>query len=179
MSAFCLSIFTLKIDESGDRLAAITTIFLAIVVQFAINNYLPKLSYSTFLDRYIRSCKFFAGSIILQTSIISWLITHGNVQVAPKVDNYLLIGNSAALILGNIVFAIYCCRSVIPRERSKLIHLFESSPLMPRQTKKMLKENPIHKALKKCARSGVLQLAEKYMEDRRWRKMRSKFFQHG
>merc|ERR1719270_407059 len=82
MSAFSLSIFTLKIDESGDRLGAITTIFLAIVVQFAINNYLPKLSYSTFLDKYIRSCKFFTGSIILQTSIISWLITHGNVQVA-------------------------------------------------------------------------------------------------
>ena len=165
MSTFSLSIFTLKVDDSGDRLSAIVTIFLAIVVSFAINNYLPKLSYSTFLDKYIRSCKLFAGSIIIQTSIISWLITHGNIEIGSEVDNFLLIGNTSILILGNIIFAIYCRRVIIPKERKKLIHLFESSPLMPKQTKQMLKENIIHKALKRCVTSGALRLAEKYEED--------------
>ena len=74
MTTFSLFIFTLHIDETGDRLNAITTIFLALVVQFALDNHLPKLSYSTLIDRYTRACKLFTGLVMFQVSTISYLM---------------------------------------------------------------------------------------------------------
>ena len=144
MSAFSLFVFTLKLDESGERLTAITTLFLALVVQFALNNDLPKLCHSTFLDKYVRAGKIFTGLIMLQESVISWLMTHTNIQVSNEVDDILLILNTIILLIGNATFAFHCYRFILPREKSKLIHLY---------TNDCGENNLIHKSLQYCMTS--------------------------
>ena len=157
MTAFSLFIFTLNIDETGDRLNAITTIFLALVVQFALDNHLPKLSYSTFIDRYIRACKLFTASVMLQVSIVSWMISHKDVKISHNVDSYILVFNAIILLLGNGMFAIYCHRIVIPKERSKLINLSKSEALEVKN--KFNKENPIRDSMQKSVTSGILEIS--------------------
>ena len=157
MTAFSLFIFTLHFDETGDRLNAILTIFLALVVQFALDNHLPKLSYSTFIDHYIRACKLFTSFVMLQVSIISWLKTHKDVKITRNDDSYILAFDAILLVLGNIIFAIYCNRFVIPQERSKLFDLSKSEILEVKN--KYIIENPIRDSMQKSVNSGILEIA--------------------
>ena len=124
MSSSSIFVFTLKLEEDGDRLGAITTMFLTkVAFQFALSTLLPRLSYLTILDKYIFACMVFSFSIMLQVAIVSWLASHSMLEVAISVDNILLLSNVLLLLIGNIIFAFYVYIRVLPEEKKKLISL--------------------------------------------------------
>jgi hypothetical protein len=156
MSTFSLFVFTLDVSDAGDRLGASTTIFLTLVAfQFSITNFLPRLSYLTLLDKYITCCMFYNCCVILQISIIAWLITHANVEVTNSFDTILLIINFIILFIGNLGFALYSSKFIIPRERSKLVSL------NVKQTQQKPTLNLIQESMKNCMISGDSQLTKR------------------
>ena len=127
MSTSSLFIFALKQDDAGDRLGAITTMFLTkVAFQFALTTMLPRLSYLTVLDKYIFSCMVFSFSIMLQVAIISWLPSNDIIEVPAFVDRIILLINFVILIVGNFCFSLYIYIRVLPKEKQKLLS-FENS----------------------------------------------------
>jgi len=58
-----LSSFACNVEDTGDRLAISSTMFLAAVAyQVYVGSLLPKLSYMTFVDSYILGCNIFIAS---------------------------------------------------------------------------------------------------------------------
>ena len=58
-----LSSFACNVEDTGDRLAISSTMFLAAVAyQVYVGSLLPKLSYMTFVDLYILGCNIFIAS---------------------------------------------------------------------------------------------------------------------
>ena len=122
MSAFALFAFTLDINDSGNRLNFSTTVFLTkVAFQFSISSLLPKLSYLTLLDIYVIACMVFSCSVMLQISIVSWIITNESFKVTRFANNALLGVNTLILIIGITFLCIYIFHFVIPKERLKLI----------------------------------------------------------
>ena len=122
MSASSLSVFTLELESGGDRLAAITTVFLTkVAFQFALSTLLPRLSYLTIIDEYIFACMVFTFSIGVQTSITSYITTHTNMAFDVSTFNIMLIANSSILLVGNTLFALYVYLKVLPKEKLKLV----------------------------------------------------------
>ena len=121
MTASSLSVFTLAVDDGGDRLAAITTIFLTKVsFLFAIRTLLPKISYLTILDKYILACMIFSFSIGIQISAASFLHGLTEVKFYPLYFQILLLSNATILLLGNLLFALIIKFKVMPRQKQTL-----------------------------------------------------------
>ena len=157
MSTFSLFVFTLDVKDAGDRLNAITTIFLTLVAfQFSITNFLPRLTYLTLLDKYITGCMFYNCCVILQISVIAWLNTHAKIEVTNDCDTQLLIINFLILVIANLGFAIYSSQIVIPREKSKLVSLNIE------QSQATQSANCIQESMKNCMKSGESQLTKRH-----------------
>ena len=59
-----LSSFACNVEDTGDRLAISSTMFLAAVAyQVYVGSLLPKLSYMTFVDLYILGCNILIASV--------------------------------------------------------------------------------------------------------------------
>ena len=122
MSTSSLFVFTLDMDSAGDKLAAITTIFLTkIAFQTALTTILPILSYRTITDKYIICCMIFSFSIMIQTSLCSMIQTYDITEIKMEVSKYLLIANASLLLVGNLSFFSYIYLKVIPEENLKLV----------------------------------------------------------
>ena len=122
MSTSSLFVFTLDMDSAGDKLAAISTIFLTkIAFQTALSTILPILSYRTITDNYIVCCMIFSFSIMIQTSICSMIQTYDITEINLDVSKYLLIVNTSLLLVGNLFFFIYIYLMVVPKENLKLV----------------------------------------------------------
>ena len=94
---------------------------------------------------------------MLQVSIVSWLKTHKDVKISRDYDSYILAFDAILLVLGNGIFAIYCHRFVLPKERSKLFDLSKTEILEIKN--KYMKVNSIRDSMQKSVTSGVLEIA--------------------
>ena len=122
MSTSSLFVFTLDMDSAGDKLAAISTIFLTkIAFQTALSTILPTLSYRTITDIYIICCMIFSFSIMIQTSLCSMIQTYDITEINLEVSKYLLIANTSLLLVGNLFFFIYIYLKVVSKENLKLV----------------------------------------------------------
>ena len=116
-----LCAFTLSVEDAGDRLAHVTTMFLtAIAFQLIVSSMLPKLNYLTIADKYIFASNVYIISVLFQVAAEAFLISRRFGKIPIWVDSLLLSLNLTVLVLINVTFVLHVTNTVQPRERSKL-----------------------------------------------------------
>ena len=124
MSLICAATagaFALPVEETGDRLAHVTTMFLtAVAFQFVVSTLLPKLNYLTVADKYILVCNFYITFVLLTVAGLAYAQSHHDLDTSLFLDSGLLIATACAWLFIHLGLFLYVRFETIPKEKKKL-----------------------------------------------------------
>lgn len=117
ISGISIALFAIDVKQLEARLSNLLTLLLTMVAfQFVISTNIPSLSYSTFLDKYIRVNFIFIAIICLESALFSY------VDKLDAYDGNFAIAAISAWVAYHIALVLYVWLKIIPFQ-AKQLHL--------------------------------------------------------
>ena len=108
ITALTFTTFVVEVDAIGDRLQiTITLLLTSVAFKYYVQQFLPTVSYFTFLDRYVLSCLIFQFGMALIHNTTSGLITS-----TESLETFEVISFEVGLLLFFLINAVFVTMSL-------------------------------------------------------------------
>ena len=130
ITALTFTSFAVNVDSIGDRIQITLTLLLtSVAFKYYVQQFVPTVSYLTFMDKYILSCMVFQFSMAAIHNSVAGLISNKN---SLSVFEWACFGAGLfAFVAINVVFGIF-----------SVVHVMRTNKLMRMDKEEYRKTNP-------------------------------------